>query len=180
MQLEASGFTPIINPSNRNLTPNLNTTDSGLGYRVPRPPMTLQQGVISPNWNWSYLNFYRNEVQQAQNQGLADYGLTDIISIICNPELIKKLSPTDASSVIAQAKKLGIDIPSSALESLVAIKNQGAAGDSSANEPVTVVDSKKTLLTTTNVLIGVTILGAGYYLYNKKNSKSSNRTSRRK
>jgi hypothetical protein len=172
MQLQASGFTPIINPSNRNLTPELNTTDSGLGYRIKRPPMTLQKNVMSPNWNWSYLNFYRNEVQQAQNQGLADYGWTDIISIIGNPELIKKLTPTDAGELIVAAKKLGIDIPSSALESLVAIKNQGAAGDSSANDPVTVVDSKKTLLTTTNVLIGAAVLGAGVYLYTKSSKKS--------
>jgi len=175
MQLQASGFTPIINPSNRNLTPELSTTDSGLGYRTPRPPMTLQQGVISPNWNWSYLNFYRNEVQQAQNQGLADYGLTDIISIIGNPELINKLTPKDAGDLIAGAKKLGIDIPSAALEKIVAIKNQGSAGDSSGNDAVVVVDSKKTLLTTTNILIGVAVIGAGVYLYNKKSSKTSRR-----
>lgn len=171
MQLKASGFTPIINPSNRNLTPTLDTTDNGLGYRIKRPPMTLQKGIISPNWNWSYLNFYRNEVQAAQNKGLADYGLTDIISIIGNPELIKNLTPTDASDLIVAAKKLGIDIPSSALEKIVAIKNQGSAA--SKDDPVTIVDNKKTLLTTTNILIGATILGAGYYLYNKKSSKTS-------
>lgn len=174
MQLQASGFTPIINPSDRNLTPTLNTTDSGLGYRTPRPPMTLQKNVMSPNWNWSYLNFYRDEVQNAQNQGLADYSMTDIISIIGNPELIKDLSPDSASEFIAQAKKLGINIPASALEALIAQKNKG--NGESPKDDVIVVDNKKTLLTTTNVLIATAILGAGVYLYTKK----SKRTSRRK